>query len=257
MDAYGSLKFEEAIASLKKKVNLGTDKWYEVYAEAHAKAFMVAGAKGEILESFRVAVEKAVADGMTIQAFKKEFKRIAEETGWGFTGTADWRSRIIFDTNVRQSYNAGRERQLADPELMKRRPYGLYRHGGSKEPRVSHLEKDGWVVPLSDPWWNTWSPSNGWNCSCKKFALSESDVKRRGLKIINPPPVETRPVKLANGDVKNVPVGIDPGFEYRPGGDEVRDFYSRLSEKAKNMPPGIGKQIQADLDKAMALRKQK
>lgn len=140
---------------------------------------------------------------------------------------------------------------MADPALMKRRPYGQYRHGGSKEPRPLHLEKDNWVVRLDDPWRNVWTPQNGWNCTCKKFALSERDVQRLKLKVRTPEPLKTRRVKLANGKVKNVPEGIDPGFEHRPGGDDIQRFYEHMATRADALPAALKNFVMTDLGKAL------
>lgn len=39
---------------------------------------------------------------------------------------------------------------MAYPELRKKRPYGLYRHGDSAHPRPQHLAWNGTVLPLDD-----------------------------------------------------------------------------------------------------------
>lgn len=221
--SHGSLPFQEQIDYFKGKTNLPTRAWTDIYAAEHNWAFVVAGTtRRDLLADMRGAVEKAITTGGTLEQFRKDFDKIVSQHGWEYNGSRGWRSRIIFETNLRQSYNAGREAQMADPELRKRRPYGLYRHGDSANPRPHHLAWDGTVLPLDDPWWSTHSPQNGWGCKCKKFMLSKRDVERQGLKI-GPSPVieyETRTIGVnsPNGArTVQVPVGIDPGFEYAPG----------------------------------------
>lgn len=51
------------------------------------------------------------------------------------------------------------EEQMADPELRKRRPYGVYRHGDA-HPRPQHLAWNGIALPLDDPWWESHTLSN-------------------------------------------------------------------------------------------------
>ncbi|MCP4527359.1 MAG: hypothetical protein GY833_15805, partial [Aestuariibacter sp.] len=115
-DAYGKLPFEEAIEFFRKKLNISTRHWNDIWKEAHNKAFMIAGAqKADLLMDFRTAVEKAVTDGATLYQFQKDFDAIVKNHGWDYHGSRNWRSRIIYETNVRQAYNAGRERQMADP----------------------------------------------------------------------------------------------------------------------------------------------
>lgn len=221
--SHGSLPFQEQIDYFKGKTNLPTRAWTDIYAAEHDWAFVVAGTtKRELLADMRGAVEKAITTGRTLEQFRADFDRIVGQHGWEYNGSRGWRTRTIFETNLRQSYNAGREAQMADPELRKARPYGLYRHGDSAHPRPQHLAWDGTVLPLDDPWWSTHSPQNGWGCQCKKFMVSDRDVERQGLKVGPAPAVEyedrTLGVNSPNGPrTVRVPVGIDPGFEYAPG----------------------------------------
>lgn len=221
---HGSLPFREQIDYFRGKLDFPTRHWTDIYGREHDPAFVVAGAmKRDLLADLRKAVERAIADGTTLEQFRADFDTIVARHGWQYRGGRGWRTRVIYETNLRQSYNAGREAQMADPELRKRRPYGLYRHGGSRHPRPEHLAWNGTVLPLDHPWWSTHTPQNGWGCSCKKFMISERDVERMGLKVLDEsPPVEweerTIGQRSPNGpSTVKVPRGIDPGFEYAPG----------------------------------------
>lgn len=226
---YGSLPFQEQIDYLRKKVSIPTRAWTDVYGAEHDHAFMVAGAaRDDLLTDLRAAVDKAISQGTTLQEFRKDFDQVVAKTGWAYNGGRNWRTHIIYDTNLRQSYNAGREAQMADPELRKQRPYGLYKHAdGEAHPRPQHLAWNGTVLPLDDPWWDTHSPQNGWGCNCKKQMLSERDVTRRGLTVATKaPPIEweerTVGINGPSPRTVRVPKGIDPGFEHRPGADWIR-----------------------------------
>lgn len=221
--SHGSLPFQEQIDFFKDKTNLPSRAWTDLYAAEHDWAFVVAGAtRRDLLTDMRGAVEKAIATGRTLEQFRTDFDKIVGQHGWEYNGGRAWRTRTIFETNLRQSYNAGREAQMADPELRKKRPYGLYRHGDSANPRPQHLAWNGTVLPLDDAWWTTHTPQNGWGCKCKKFMVSARDAERMGLKV-GPAPVveyETRiiGVNSPNGPRSvRVPLGIDPGFEHAPG----------------------------------------
>jgi len=252
---YGSLPFREQIAFFLRKLQLGTQAWTDVYAAEHEVAFMVAGAmKASLLSDLHKAVRSAIADGTTLAQFRQDFDATVAKHGWDYQGGRNWRSRVIFETNVRQSYHAGREAQMADPELKARRPYALYKHGDSTHPRPEHLAWDGLVLPVDDPWWNTHSPQNGWGCKCKKFLLNDRDVARRGLTVSgHAPEIEwEEQVVGARGPsprVVTVPKGIDPGFEYRPGARRrAETLQAELLRRAEDMPPELAAALKADLE---------
>jgi hypothetical protein len=225
---YGNLPFREQIDYLRQKVAIPTRAWTDIYGSEHDHAFMVAGAnRMAIVEDFQRSVLKAIENGGTLQDFRKDFDKIVERHGWSYNGSRGWRTRVIYETNLMQSYNAGREAQMADPELRRLRPYGLYRHGGSENPRPEHLANDGMVVPLDDAWWQRWTPKNGWGCTCKKYMISREEAERRGYTVLEQGPDIEYEEKVvgANGPsprTVRVPKGIDPGFEHRPGAGRVR-----------------------------------
>ncbi|KMQ72811.1 phage head morphogenesis protein [Marinobacter subterrani] len=132
---YGNLPFREQIEYLREKVAVPTRAWTDIYGRENDHAFMVAGAnRMAIVEDFQRSVLKAIENGTTLQDFRKDFDQIVERHGWSYNGSRGWRTRVIYETNLMQSYNAGREAQMADPELRRLRPFGLYRHGGSENP---------------------------------------------------------------------------------------------------------------------------
>lgn len=221
--SHGSLAFKEQIDYFHGKIDLPTRSWTDIYAVEHDHAFVVAGAvKHDLLADLRGAVEKSIANGTTLEQFRKDFDRVIGKHGWQYQGERGWRTNVIWETNLRQSYNAGREAQMADPELRKRRPYGLYRHGDSAHPRPKHLAWNGTTLPLDDPWWSTHTPQNGWGCKCKKFMLSARDVERQGLEVGPAPAIEWED-RIIGANSPNGPrtvrvsKGIDPGFEHAPG----------------------------------------
>ncbi len=225
---YGSVSFKQQIDFFRSKLAMPTRAWTDLYGGEHDHGFVVAGAsKMVLIEDLQASITKMIDEGLTIAQFRKEFDEIVARHGWDYKGGRNWRTRVIYETNLRQSYHAGREAQMADPALRKRRPYGLYRHGGSSDPRPHHLAKDGWVIPLDDPFWDTWSPQNGWGCTCKKFAISARDVERMGLTVMEQAPdipMVTKTVGVNGPSPREVtlPEGIDPGFEHRPGGSRIR-----------------------------------
>ena len=218
---YGSLPFSEQIEYFSRKLNLPTNGWTDIYTKEHDWAFVVAGAnRDDILTGFRQAVEKAIAGGSTLADFRKDFDKIVEATGWQYNGGRNWRSRVIYETNLRQSYNAGREAQI---QLEKKfRPYLRYNHNDSAHPRPQHQAWDGLILPVDDPFWSTHMPANGWGCKCSVETLAQRDMEREGLSVGKAPPVQWEDRTIGQRSPQGprtvrVPKGIDPGFEYAPG----------------------------------------
>lgn len=233
--SYGSLPFAEQISFFRQKVNMPTKSWTDLWEGMHSRAFVVAGAiRDDLLTDLRGAVDKAISEGTTIAQFRKDFDALIEKHGWTYKGGRNWRTRVIYDTNLRQSYNAGREKQMADPELRRLRPYGRYRHGHAIVPREEHLAWHNLVLPLDHPWWQTHTPSNGWGCHCGKDMLSMSDVQRLGLTVADEAPaLNYREVTVGQKGphprTVKVPHGIDPGFAYNPG---TAAWGRQISDKA-------------------------
>lgn len=216
-----SLPFAEQAEFFKRKLNLPTQHWADIYSKEHDWAFTVAGANRDaIVTDFRTAVEKVIAEGGTLEDFRKDFDNIVARHGWSYNGGRNWRSRVIYETNLNSSYMAGRYQQMQ--EVSARRPYWRYVHSGSENPRHDHLSWNNLVLRHDDPWWQTHYPTNGWGCDCRVQALNERDIKRMGLQIGEAPAMEweTREIgqRSPNGPRKvRVPKGIDPGFEHTPG----------------------------------------
>lgn len=220
-------QFDEAIAFYRNKIKLPTAGWTDLWQEQHSHAFVVAGANHDaIVEDFFNAVQKAkwAKDGGGYEGFRANFDEIAAKHGWAHNGSPGWRSRIIYDTNITQAYNAGRYQQMQDVKEF--RPYWRYRHTSSEHPRLHHLAWDGIILSAEDSWWNTHFPQNGWRCKCRVDSLSQTEAEqlwrakgKTGVDTAPPIEWEKRWVgkNSANPRLVNVPKGIDPGFAYNPG----------------------------------------
>jgi len=166
LQIYGGKPFDEAIGFFRNKLSMPTAHWDDLWKMMHTKGFTIAGAmEEELLDDMRSSVDKAISEGITLADFRKDFDSIVENHGWIYNGGRNWRSKIIYDTNLRTAYMAGRYQQMTDPDVVALRPYWQYRHGGSANPRDEHLVWDGLTLPHDDPWWDTHYPPNGWGCS--------------------------------------------------------------------------------------------
>ncbi len=221
-NAAGGLAFKEAVEFFRAKLSLPTASWTDIWQGMHARAFVVAGAmQDNLLADLRGAVQKAIKDGTTLAEFRKDFDAIVEKTGWKYTGGRNWRTRIIYETNLRTAYQAGRYKQ--QQAIKHRRPYWQYKHSPHvADPRPEHLAWDGLIIHADDPWWDTHYPPNGWGCRCSVRTLAERDLKRMGKKGPDKAPPINIEEKLVGSRGPNpravkVPRGIDPGWAYNVG----------------------------------------
>jgi hypothetical protein len=226
-----SLPPREAIAFFLQKRSVGTRRWDDVWKAAHTRAWMVAGVQaGDLLEGVRRAVQRGIAEGTTLAAFRADLQPLLERLGWAARGEGyvGWRTRVVYETNLRSAYAAGDYEQRTEPEVLEAFPYWRYRHSGARDPRPEHKAWDGLVLRADDPWWQTHHPPNGWGCGCWVEPLTAAELGRLGKPgPDSAPPIVTRVwTDRASGRTERVPVGIDPGWDYNVGAAwrQVRDL---------------------------------
>lgn len=244
-----SLPPREAIRFFLGKLNTPTRGWSDIWQEAHSRAFIVAGAASDaLLADFREAITKALEQGTTLAEFRADFDNIVARNGWAFNGAPGWRAQIIYETNLSMAYSAGRYAQLTEPETLAAFPYWQYVHSGAAHPRKQHLAWNGLTLRADDPFWRTHYPPNGWKCGCRVRPLSARDLGRQGKQGPDAaPPIQLRPWRRpSDGQILQVPDGIDPGFAYNPGlawtqGAPVIPAGTRLTPPANYPPPAPGR----------------
>jgi len=239
---YGGTPFRKAIDHFRSKLNMPTRHWDDLWQDQHARGFMIAGAmKADLISDLRGAVDKAISNGATLADFRKDFDSIVEKHGWIYKGGRNWLTKVIYDTNLRTSYQAGRYSQMTDPDVTALRPYWQYRHGDSALPRPEHLAWDGLILPHDDPWWDTHYPPNGWGCRCSVVSLSRRDLEKMGKKAPDKAPaVRYRQWEDRSGVRHRVPAGIDPGFDYNAGKARGRS-YKVLADKFETLDYEVAK----------------
>lgn len=249
------LGFQEQIDFFRSKLSLGTQAWTDIWESAHDRSFVVAGAmKADLLNEIRQSVDKAIATGTTLETFRKEFRDITDRLGWpgkagqGTTGGFNWRTKVIYETNLRTSYAAGREAQLADPGLQKLLPFRRYVHNDSVlHPRPQHLAWNGLTLPHDHEFWKTHSPPNGWGCRCRVTAVP---APRKGD--ATKPPAGWEAMDEKTG----APVGIDKGWGYAPGKNTTTPLKDIIDQKLIRLDAPIGAAMMEALRPALAMESQ-
>jgi len=241
--------FAEQVAFFRSKLGnlVPTAKWDDISKSAHDKGFMVAGAaKADLLADLAMAVDRTHAEGKGIEAFRKDFRAIVKKHGWhGWKGEGSekgeaWRTRIIFQTNMNTSYNAGRLAQLRQAGFA----FWIYHHNDSvKSPRPLHKAWDGMVLPSDALWWKTHYTPNGWGCRCYiTGARSKESAKLVGGKPDKKPDAAWNQKDPKTG----APVGIDKGWDYMAG-DTVSDAVQSMAKKTQQWEYTIAKAYMQDV----------
>jgi hypothetical protein len=243
------LPFQEQIAFHRRKLNLPSKRWDDIWQSAHDRAFIVAGASSaDLLDDLRQAVDGYFARGDTLENFRRNFERIVAARGWtGWTGEGTragraWRTRTIYTTNISASYAAGRWQQLTDPQLLAERPYWRYVHNDSVlHPRPLHQAwgSSGLTLRHDHPFWRTHFPPNGWGCKCRVRA-----VRAPGEGDATEPPAGWD----TNDSKTGAPPGIDRGWAYAPGASVAEELRQYLAQKTAKLPP----QLAADLQQTIS-----
>lgn len=226
------LPFVEAEAFFKAKLDIPTERWTDLWQQEHSVGFMSAGAyQADLLNDLRQATDKAISGGLTKVEFRKEFAAIVERHGWQHKGGRNWRSDLIWDTNINTAYQAGRWQQFTEAGVK----LLMYRHAdGVINPRLEHVAWDGLVLPITDPWWQTHYPPNGWKCHCRAVI---ADGMRPGAA---PEEGTYQWIDKHTGEVHTVPDGIDPGWAYNVGQAGAKRPAELLQTKLSTLPADIG-----------------
>lgn len=246
--SFRGVPFEEAIAHIKQKVQVPTERWDQLMGEAHAKAFTVAGAvKTDLLGDLHSDVTKAIANGESIGQFRQRFDQTVHKHGWSFKGDPGWRSQLIYSTNMRTAHMAGRWKQFE--RNKKTRPYLVYMTVGDERVRHDHKSWHLLALKVDDVFWLTHYPPNGWGCRCYVISATAKQIEKMGIEVAeNPGIVREERVNTTTGEVYgNVPVGIDTGWDYNVGKAWIAPDIS-FGQKLQQLPPALKKPALADID---------
>ncbi len=207
--------------------------WRDVEAAEHARAFSVAKAmRMDVLGDVRAEVDRAIIEGSSLADFQDALEPLLRKRGWWgraemkdpLTGKtrvvqlgSSHRLRVIYETNLRTSYAAGRWRRIQAEK--QNAPWLRYSAVLDASTRPAHASWHGVVLPVNDPFWRTHYPPNGWGCRCTVMQLSDADLEEFGFA-----PSERRPsrrksarVNSRTGEVVRVPEGIDSGWDHNVG----------------------------------------
>ena len=229
------------------------------YAETldgeHDKAFTIAKMMNvDILGQVHASLESAIANGVPFKQWSKEIIPLLQSGGWWgkkevkdpLTGEivvaqlgSPARLENIFRTNAQAAYAAGHWQEIIAQQGAA--PFLMYDAVDDFRTRPLHRSWDQKVLPVTNSWWSTHFPPNGWNCRCGVIQLSKTEVDSLGLTPSIDPPKDgnydwTNP---RTGEVYTYPKGVDPGFANNPGQNYAQHLKQLLKEKEQALPDAL------------------
>lgn len=235
--------------------------WRDSYGADHAYSFTVAKATQlDVLSEIHSATRKAITEGLPFEAFRKDLAPKLKSMGWWgtrsrldpLTGEAvatrlgsNRRLKVIYWANTRTAYGAGKWERMQRTKAAL--PYLVYRLGAAREHRPHHADKENIILAIDDPFWSTWYPPNGWGCVCWVRQITGEEAQSLGG-VTEPPEIKTAPwTNKRTGERREIPVGIDPGWDSNPGQTRYRTLAQHLSGALENAPAEIRKAAMRDL----------
>ncbi|MDD3610092.1 MAG: phage minor head protein [Halothiobacillaceae bacterium] len=195
----------------------------------------------DLLADLARAVERALVEHKGLDDFRKNFDAIVARHGWDYVGERNWRTRVIYQTNLLTSYAAGRMAQLKDPKLLKIAPYWRYVHNDSvitPRPHHKHWGDIRLTLRHDHPFWSTHYPPNGWGCRCRVVA----ERAPKGNDATEPPEGWN-----AIDPKTDAPVGIDKGWGHAPGATVQDELRQLVKDKASKLPEPLARAFEDDV----------
>ncbi|MEG2344165.1 MAG: DUF935 family protein [Acidaminococcaceae bacterium] len=223
------LDFAEAEAYFKQKLPMLAVDYKKLADDAKTRAFTVAKVtKLEYVQSIFDVLSKTIAEGKTLNEFKKDVLEALINNGW--EGKLPNHIDLVFRQNVQTAYQVGRFEQMSTDAAIKARPYWMYDAVNDERTRAIHKMMDGQVRRYDDPFWDVWYPPNGFGCRCGVVAVTDTQVKQRNIKIYEGLPRAT--VDIATGEVAHwLP---DKGFASNPAKESYNPDLSKFDPDLKN-----------------------
>lgn len=256
---------EEAMAFFAAKGLRTSFDWRDMLGTQHTAAFTVAKMMDtDLLADVHASLLDAMATGTPFREWADTIVPVLQAKGWWgrkavvdpLTGTtvvaelgSPGRLQTIFRTNLQTAYAAGAWSQIQDQAEVA--PFLLYDAVDDHRTRPEHAAWDGQVHPVDSPFWQAHYPPNGWNCRCSVIQLSQEDLDAMGLAVT--PPKREATYTWTNprtGKTEKVPQGLDPGWNYNPGADYLKNLTATAIAKARGLPPQVAPAAVKGLDAA-------
>lgn len=256
------LKPQAAMAYMQERSGLQrTFNWQDMYADEHVRNFTVSRLTAlDALQDVYSAVVRSVGGDLTRRDFIDSVEQALVGKGWwGVREVLDEdtgelvstrfdaaRLQLIYDTNTRAAHAAGQwERIQASKQRF---PYLRYVTMDDDRVREQHARWHNVTLPVDDVFWQTRYPPNGWRCRCRVVGVSQAEydagISPTGAPLRkSAPAAEAREwVNQRTGEVREIPEGVAPGFDYNVGQARAhwQDAARLLADKVSRAPVELG-----------------
>jgi SPP1 gp7 family putative phage head morphogenesis protein len=172
-------RFDEAVRAFRSRISMTDEEFADLVAtEQQRSVWQAAITQARAVQEVMDALDRAIADGTTLEDFQAEVGgKLAE--AWG--GEDSSRVETLFRTTVMQAYNDGRAEVFADPDVRRARPYLRFDAVGDSRTSDICEALDGKVFPADDPFWRTHSPPLHPNCRSILTPLTEDEAADEGV----------------------------------------------------------------------------
>jgi len=245
----GDLPFDEAIDFFKEKIDIPTKHWYDLQREQHDLAFVIAGAtQADLLNDIHNALSKALESGSTLNDFRKNFDQIVGTYGWSYKGGRNWRTRVIFETNMHSARAAGKWEQYQ--RVKEERPFLRYVSVRDHRTRPNHSMLHNTIRPIDDDFWGFYYPPLGYRCRCTTVSYNDRQLGNKDLKVTDSKKVDDTLRKIGNawvtdprtGEKKMLNNALTIGFDYTPG-KYKEQLQKQMLNKSEHYFPELKKQF--------------
>lgn len=151
--------------------------------------------EGQLEETFADLVREGVNTREAIKTLGDKFDQL------GLSPNKPYQIETIFRTQIQLTFAAGKYQAEQDPDIQEILWGYKYVTVGDDRVRPEHAALDNVTLPKNDPFWDRFTPPNGWNCRCQLIPIFEERE------------IQKPPETLEDG----AELKPDKGFDFNPG----------------------------------------
>jgi SPP1 gp7 family putative phage head morphogenesis protein len=216
---------DDALKVLRDRASLDVNELEKKYNTNALK--VVQGVSDATEAELRNEIARLVEKGAHVREAVRDLG--AKFAALGMSPTKPHALEAIFRTQTQLAFAAGKWQAEQSPEVQDILWGYKYVTVGDSRVRDEHAVLEGVTLPKSDPFWQRFSPPNGWNCRCYAIPIFQERA------------IVAAPATDGNGN----PVAPDKGFDFNPG--EVFQPAVKATDKLPDAKPEQAKTTAQDV----------